>query len=100
MWHSSAANPKLHRYELRVRAMNALEGVGDKMLGEWEEWTGKAYHVRRRLSPEEEAVIGPAIDVRGTREALERVEALLAKSPFLNRQAVFDEAGLEVIPLK
>jgi hypothetical protein len=79
--------------------LNALEGVGSRLFGEYENWTGKAYHVRRRLSVEEEAIIGPAVDVRGTREALCRVEMLLAKSPFLDRKAVFEEAGLEVIPL-
>ena len=54
---------------LRTRALDALSGVGDASRGEWEEWTGYAYHVRRRLSLREERAVGPAIDIRGTTEA-------------------------------
>jgi hypothetical protein len=65
----------------RRRAVDGLQGVGDASNGEWEEFTGRAYHIRRRLSAEEEAVIGPAVDLRGTPEAVSRFEAV---KPFVN----------------
>lgn len=58
--------------ELRKRALHALSGVGDRSQ-QWEEWTGKAYHVRRRLTEREQLTIGPAIDIRGTDEAERRL---------------------------
>lgn len=71
VWHASAAHadPKT----LRILALSALQGVGDSNLGEWEEWTGNAYHVRRRLTNEEMNYTGPAVDVRGTQEAARRL---------------------------
>ncbi len=53
---------------LRRCALDALKGVGDSGLGQWEEWSGFAYHVRRRLTGEEQAGTGDAVDVRGTPE--------------------------------
>jgi hypothetical protein len=61
---------------LRRIALKALEGVGDEALGQWEEWTGKAFHIRRRLSNEEQLLTGDAIDIRGTSEAIRRVYEL------------------------
>lgn len=61
---------------LRERAFRALEGVGSPGLGEWEEYTGKAFHLRRRLTLEEAEPIGPAVDVRGTPEQMRRFEAM------------------------
>ena len=51
----------------------ALDGVGDARLGQWHHDTGKAVHMRRRLSVVEEAAVGPVLDVRGTREAAARL---------------------------
>jgi hypothetical protein len=51
-----------------------LEGVGD-LEHEWREWTGRAYHIRRRLTYVEQSAVGPVIDLRGTDEALRRFEA-------------------------
>jgi hypothetical protein len=98
VWHASAAplSAEVDRYQLKKRAFSALHDVGDKSLGQWEEWTGKAYHVRRRLSAKEESITGPMLDIRGTKEALERVEQLLRKSPFLSYERVFEEAGLKL----
>lgn len=42
----------------------------------WEEWTGFAFHLRRRLSIREAAEVGPVIDVRGTDEAGRRLGAI------------------------
>lgn len=57
---------------LRPLVEEALKGVGDASRGEWREWTGRAYHIRRRLSEQEQLLVGPAVDIRGTDEALER----------------------------
>lgn len=54
--------------------MKALEGVGDAGLGEWEERGQDAYHVRRRLTVEEQAPIGGACDIRGSREAQDQLQ--------------------------
>jgi hypothetical protein len=76
VWHASIAYhgnnghrvyPTLQaaRYEKAVRA---LRGVGDPMLGQWIEHTDKATHVRRRLSMAES--VGFTLrDIRGTPEA-------------------------------
>lgn len=58
---------------LAVVAEKVLDGVGDATLGEWREWTGRAYHLRRRLSATEQAVVGEVVDVRGTPEAERRL---------------------------
>lgn len=60
----------------RRRALRALDGLGDPTLGEWQEWTGAAYHIRRRLTPTEQTQVGPAVDIRGTPEARQRVAAI------------------------
>jgi hypothetical protein len=54
--------------------MEALVGVGDARLGEWESWSGAAYHVKRRLSAKEQELVGEALDIRGTKEAVRRFE--------------------------
>jgi hypothetical protein len=68
---------------LRDIALRALDGVGDEVAGQWEEYTGKAFHVRRRLTNEEQKPIGPAVDVRGTPEAVNRINAILIVNPYL-----------------
>ena len=75
MWHASiapAGTVPYSREALRLLALRALAGVGDARAGEWEEWTGYALHLRRRLTEEEAAQIGPVVDVRGTREGQQR----------------------------
>jgi hypothetical protein len=57
---------------LRRYALAALEGVGDAGLGQWEEEGNRTFHLRRRLSREEQRSVGPVIDVRGTPEATRR----------------------------
>ena len=68
---------------LREIALRALEGVGDEVAGQWEEYTGTAFHVRRRLTIEEQEPIGPAVDVRGTAEAINRINAIRIVEPHL-----------------
>lgn len=75
VWHASAA-PRpgwsLPEATLRDFALRAIEQVGDPTAGEWEEYTGRAYHIRRRLSAKEQESVGPVVDVRGTPEAERR----------------------------
>lgn len=71
--------------------MRAVEGVGDEVSGQWEEYTGKAFHVRRRLSAEEQESIGPAIDIRGTPEAMSRINNIRMVMPFLPRELLMAE---------
>lgn len=61
--------------------MKALHDVGDASRGQWEEWSGTVYHVKRRLSSEEQAVVGEAKDIRGTQEAEERRQAMQCYVP-------------------
>ena len=56
-----------------MRGLEILEGVGDESLGQWEEEGRNAYHIRRRLSVEEQKGIGEACDLRGSSEAQERL---------------------------
>jgi hypothetical protein len=77
VWHASAAGAG-SRLQLRGTAIVALYGVGDSALGQWEEWTGSAYHIRRRLTPAEQELVGPAVDIRNTQEAIDRWQAVLA----------------------
>jgi hypothetical protein len=79
VWHASVAGMPglaLSEHTLAGQARRALEGVGDPSLGEWEEWTGFAFHLRRRLNLHEEAAVGPVIDVRGTVEGRRRLGAV------------------------
>jgi uncharacterized protein YeeX (DUF496 family) len=65
--------------------------VGDREEGEWEEWTGRAYHIRRRLTATEEEVTGPVQDIRQLNEARRRIEDLLNAAPYIRRDAAYDE---------
>lgn len=73
--------------------MQALDGLGDPALGEWHEWSGAAYHIRRRLTEAEQAGIGPAVDVRGTPEAVRRVAALGGLLRFAPPEVLASEMG-------
>ena len=70
----------MYGYEqLRRVAVRQLDGVGDASLGEWEEWTGRALHIRRRLSVDEQGPLA-AIDIRKSPEYGVRRAAI---QPFL-----------------
>lgn len=63
---------------LRGIALRALKGVGDEGRGAIADERGRlSYQVRRRLSEEEEALIGAACDIRQTEEAQKRYERAL-----------------------
>ena len=76
--------------------MQALDGLGDATTGEWREWTGNAYHIRRRLSEAEQAEVGPVADVRRTPEARRRAAALGGLLRVAPPEVLLDELG--VIP--
>lgn len=83
VWHVSIA-PRLHGLSvdtLRGLAYEQLAGVGDPTLGEWTEWTGQAFHLRRRLTESEAPRVGAVKDIRGTWEAQKRVKAVLRYLP-------------------
>ena len=81
---------------LRAAALKALAGVGDPKLGEWEEWSGKAFHIRRRLTPEEELLTGPVVDIRGTQEAIDRALRVMKQVPWMPKKIIVDEIGVEL----
>lgn len=71
----------MSRESLGRLAMRALHGVGSRERGEWHDWTGKAYHVRRRLNAKEQAIVGDVLDIRGKPEAIERFAAIQSVLP-------------------
>lgn len=71
VWHVSVAGPWSWAKK-RKMALEELFAVGDASLGEWEERGRNAYHVRRRLSPAEQLLVGPVVDIRGDAAEVER----------------------------
>lgn len=90
MWHVSTAWQRIYLppEELRRLAHDELLGVGDPDLGEWIEYGTSAVHVRRRLSAEEERLVGPVIDIRGTPEAAQRLWKVARLVPKTYRELV------------
>lgn len=91
VWHSSVAGAPKH--VAAVLAARVLDGVGSRIAGEWHEWTGKAYHIRRRLTQEEMNVTGPVVDIRGTPEAVMRLALVRHIVP----PEIYDEETRSVI---
>lgn len=80
--------------DLEREAERQLAGVGDASLGEWREWTGNAFHIRRRLSEAEQRRTGlRAVDIRRTPEAVERAAALGDMLIFAPPEVLADEVG-------
>lgn len=75
MWHASIAPQGIVLAEATLRryAFAALTDVGNAALGEYEEYSGRAFHLRRRLSLAERALVGEVVDVRGTPEGERRL---------------------------
>lgn len=83
VWHASVSFPFCRDEDepiLRALALAELAGVGDPATDR-HEWTGRAYHVRRRLTAEEQAGIGPALDCRGTAEWSKRYYGAVRELP-------------------
>lgn len=74
--------------------MHQLRGVGDPRLGEWREWTGRAFHLRRRLSVREQADVGPVVDIRRSAEARCRAAALGEMLRYAPAEVLTDELGV------
>lgn len=97
VWHASVAvlpgQGRLSSKALRFVAQKVLAGVGDPTLGEWEEMGEKAFHVRRRLTDQEAAHIGPAVDIRHTPEARRRLNAVALAQPAVPLEWLLQEIG-------
>lgn len=78
MWHASIAPQRLTLPVdmLRALAHAELNGVGDSSLGEWEELGVRAFHLRRRLSAEEQRHVGAARDVRNHADGYRRAQKM------------------------
>jgi hypothetical protein len=78
----------MRKERLEAKARTALAGVGDRRY-EWVDWTGYAFHVRRRLTDAEAAGIDAVLDLRGTEEGRRRLRAIEAQlSPEMRRFAL------------
>lgn len=94
VWHASIAAPGIAiPARLEAEAVRQLSGVGDSALGEWREWTGRAFHVRRRLSVREALRVGSVVDVRRTPEAARRAERLGDLLRFVPAEVLAGEIG-------
>jgi hypothetical protein len=94
VWHASVSG--FSRQACRYKALQALDGVGDEKLGQWEEIGEKAVHVRRRLTDDEAKMVGGVRDIRGTQEARAIVERLRKELLHVNHEWMYDDAGLKV----
>jgi hypothetical protein len=65
---------------MRGIAYELLDGYGDS-THEWTENNPLAFHLRRRLSIEEQSRIGDAVDCRGSDEGKIRLEKMRAVLP-------------------
>ncbi|SRR6266700_2224951 len=93
VWHASTAG-SLIKAVLEREAERQLHGVGDAGLGEWREWSGKAFHIRRRLSETEQQRAGLAVaDIRRTPEAAMRAAALGGMLRFAPPEVLAAEIG-------
>lgn len=102
MWHASIAPHRITvpEFELRRVAYQQLAKVGDPNLGQWEQTTDRAFHLRRRLSDADLAEL-PAehrelVDVRSwlpDQLAVLLKTELSGESPMLIRMAMAEVAS-------
>jgi hypothetical protein len=96
VWHASVSVAREVPWKFaRKLALKALAGVGAAELGQWEERGRVAYHIRRRLSPEEAAIVGEVCDLRGTLEATARFERIKKELPFPALAMAYEELSDE-----
>ena len=82
VWHASIAVARGAPWKYaRKLALRALAGVGDPLFGEWEHRGAVAFHVRRRLSLSEAAIVGPVQDLRATPAGWARFDAIRWELP-------------------
>jgi hypothetical protein len=94
VWHASVCSHdmKVSQEELERSARKALKDVGDASLGEWTELNlPKFLHIRRRLSLKEQSSIGPVVDIRGTQEAINRVNAIWLGIPLVVKNTIMQD---------
>lgn len=95
VWHVSAATPGLAIPALlEAECRRQLAEVGDASLGEWPEWTGHAFHLRRRLNTREQRKVGPVVDIRGTQEARQRAQRLGTRLKLVPAEVLAEEIGV------
>lgn len=100
VWHASVASRGLAIPSvLEAECDRQLSGVGDARLGEWREWSGRAFHVRRRLSDREQRDVGPVVDVRRTPEARRRADRLGSLLTHVPAVVLAEEIGTVVPPV-
>lgn len=90
VWHASVAHAS--RGRCKKAALRALEGVGSTLLGEWHDDRPRAYHIRRRLTPQEADKVGPVLDLRGTSEAEMRANKTLSAYIYSPHKSVIANA--------
>jgi len=93
VWHCSVAGSIL-KAVLEREAERQLFGVGDASRGEWREWSGKAFHIRRRLTEREQRRTGPAEDIRRSDEARMRAGRVADRLRLAPPEVLEDELGL------
>lgn len=96
VWHASVA-PRRAYYGAALceqRAERALASVGDRSLGEWREWSGSAFHLRRRLTVAEQERVGPVKDIRRSPEATRRASELGKWLAYALADVLADEVGV------
>lgn len=75
-------------YDAKQEAIKALNGVGDRSLGEWFE-VHKALHVKRRLSITEQLMKAiDTVDLRCTDEGYRKIQRLLRAVPMMKQFAL------------
>lgn len=95
VWHASVASRSFPIAAVLEREAEAqLTGVGDASLGEWREWSGKAFHIRRRLSEREQQHVGPVMDIRGSDEARMRAMRVADRLHLAPPEVIAEELGV------
>lgn len=99
VWHASIKpRAAMSARAVRKLADRVLAGVGDARLGEWEQSRlaeGGAFHLRRRLSVDEAARVGPVVDVRCTAEARDRARSLGPRLAHAPAEVLLEELGTD-----
>ena len=83
MWHVSIAAFRggiVPANYLAQLAQQQLLGVGNP-LREWQQFTPRAFHLRRRLTREEMKITGKVSDLRKTEAGYQRLEAIKNELP-------------------
>lgn len=70
------------------------------MSKQFKQWSGYAFHLRRRLSASEQAAIGDAIDCRGSGEGIRRLAAVRDILPQAAIEFAIKELNNQPIPAR